>query len=89
MTNLPGFQNLTPFTVTAADVPTHGLTSDTVENEVVGMALCFFGQALSRDGDDARPLKKCLPDGITDQPTVPDETQQDLDAADLHANDSD
>lgn len=91
MTNLPGFPNLTPFTVTPSDVPTHGLTSDTVENQVVGMALCFFGQALNRDSDDVRPLRSCAPDGLTNQqPPVPDPISQGSDDdAELNANDSD
>jgi hypothetical protein len=34
------------FKVTPANVPTTGLTSDAVKDEVIGLAVSFFGKAL-------------------------------------------
>ena len=77
------------FQVTRFDVPRTGLTTDAVKEQVVGLAVCFFGRVLNRaDGDD-RPFSDCLPDEFKNQPPVPDPTQQDLDAAEMHADEPD
>jgi hypothetical protein len=80
-----------PFSVTfdSSHVPTHGLTSDMVKDQVISLAVSFFGRVLNRaDGDD-RPFSDCLPDEFKNQPPVPDPTQQDLDAAEMHADEPD
>jgi dienelactone hydrolase len=71
----PLVKAITGFDVTPSDVPTHGLTSDTVRDQVVNLAATFFGRVLNRaDGDD-RPFSDCLPDELTNQPPVPEPTQ--------------
>jgi predicted dienelactone hydrolase len=88
-TKPPPPQPLPGFKVTSTDVPTHGLTTAMVKDQVISLARCFFGQTLNRaDGDD-RPFSDFLPDEFKNQPPVPDPTQQDLDAAALHADDPD
>lgn len=82
-------KSITGFDVNPSDVPTTGLTTDTVKDQVVSLAVSFFGRVLNRaDGDD-RPFSNCLPDEFKNQPPVPEPTQQDLDEAELHADDPD
>lgn len=45
-----------------SSVPTSGLTTGAVMDEVVGLAVAFFGQVLNRGDGDARPILDCLPD---------------------------
>lgn len=80
---------ITGFDVTPSDVPSTGLTTATVKEEVISLAVSFFGRVLNRaDGDD-RPFSDCLPDEFRNQPPVRDPTQQDLDDAELRADDPD
>ena len=55
------------FNITPDNVPTTGLTSDQVKNEVVKLAVIFFGHTLERDDNDP-PFTDFLP------PSVPDPT---------------
>jgi predicted dienelactone hydrolase len=85
-----------PFRVTPSDVPaanptdgSAGITTDMVKEKVVGLAVSFFGRVLDRDDGDDRSFSDCLPDEFKDQPRIPAATQQDLDDAELHADDPD
>lgn len=49
------------FPFTSSPVPTDGLTSDAVKNQVVNLAVVFFGHVLERDGNDNRPFTDFLP----------------------------
>jgi predicted dienelactone hydrolase len=63
-------------------VPTHGLSTDMVKDQVViPLATCFFGQVLNRAAGDDGPSSP--PDAFKNQPPPPDPTQEDLDAAAL------
>ncbi len=75
------------FLVTSSNVPRHGLTSDTVKDEVIRLATAFFGRVLNRPEGDDRPFSDCIPDELKNQPPVPAPTQADRDEAELHAND--
>ncbi len=83
----------TPVTPTATSAlwaaPTHGLTSDVVNDQMVRLAASFFGRVLNRADDDHRPFRDCLPDEFKNQPPVPEPTPQDLDEAEQHAGDPD
>jgi hypothetical protein len=77
------------FLPSPANVPRSGVTGSAVKDQVVSLAVSFFGQELNRaDGDD-RPFSDCLPDEFKNQPPVPDPTQQDLDAAEMHPDEPD
>ncbi len=52
--------SLTGFTVTPDNVPTTGLDSNEVKNEVIELAVAFFGHALEIDSDDNRPFTDLL-----------------------------
>ncbi len=80
--SIPGF-------TFSPNVPTSGLTTDTVKDEVVRAAVSFFGGVLDRADRDHRPLADCLPDELRNQPPVPEPTQRALDEAELHADDPD
>ena len=52
--------SLTAFNVTPDNVPTTGLDSNDVKDEVVELAVIFFGHALDRDSDDYGPFTDFL-----------------------------
>lgn len=54
-------RTLTGFSVTANNVPTTGLTSDAVKDEVIDLAVDFFGHVLEPDSNDNRPFTDFLP----------------------------
>jgi predicted dienelactone hydrolase len=56
----PLVASLTRFNVTPTNVPTTGLDSSQVKNEVVQLAIAFFGHALEIDSDDNRPFTDLL-----------------------------
>jgi len=56
----PLVASLTRFDVTPTNVPTTGLDSSQVKNEVVQLAIAFFGHALEIDSDDNRPFADLL-----------------------------
>jgi predicted dienelactone hydrolase len=87
----PIVNSITGFTVetTPPNVPTTGLTTDTVKEQVISLAVSFFGRVLNRGDGDDRPFTDCLPDEFKNQPPLPDPTQQDLNDAAVHADDSD
>jgi hypothetical protein len=49
--------SLTGFTVTPDSVPTTGLDSSQVKEQVTELAVAFFGQVLDGDNNDSRPVK--------------------------------
>ncbi len=61
-------KHVTGFTFPSV-VPTSGLTTDEVKDEVVSLAVRFFGQALNRGDDGVRPATRCLRDEHTDGPS--------------------
>ena len=54
------------FDFTSTSVPTTGLTSDEVKDEVVKLAVIFFGHVLERDGDDNASFTDLLPPSVQD-----------------------
>ncbi len=57
----PLVASLTGFNVTPTNVPTTGLDSNEVKEEVTELAVAFFGHVLERDSDDDRPFTDFLP----------------------------
>jgi predicted dienelactone hydrolase len=56
----PLVASLTGFNVTPDNVPTTGLDSTEVKEEVTELAVAFFGQVLEPDSDDNRPFTDLL-----------------------------
>jgi predicted dienelactone hydrolase len=54
-------QTPTPFDFSSQPVPTNGLNGDQVRDEVINLAVVFFGHVLDRDGEDDRPFTDFLP----------------------------
>ncbi len=84
----PLVASVTGFNVTSTNVPTTGLTSTEIKQEVIELAVTFFGRVLNRGSDDDRPFEDCLSDRWKGQPE-PEVKQQDLDDAEQHADDPD
>ena len=53
--------SLTGFNVTPDNVPTTGLDSTEVNEEVIELAVVFFGHVLEHDSNDDRPFADFLP----------------------------
>jgi hypothetical protein len=52
----PLVSSLTGFNVNPTNVPTTGLDSDQVKEQVVELAVAFFGQVLDGDNNDSPPF---------------------------------
>jgi len=77
----PLVASVTGFNVTPTNVPTTGLGTAEMKQNVIELAVTFFGKVLNRPSDDQRPFTDCLPKRWRGQPK-PNWTQQDLDDAD-------
>ncbi len=84
-----GVPTLPPASTTVWAVPSYGLTSDMVEQQVIELSVAFFGRVLHRAEGDDRPFSDCLPDAFKNQPPVAAPTQQELEDAEQHADDPD
>lgn len=71
----PLVASLTGFNVTPDNVPTIGLDSDQVKDQVIALAVIFFGHSLERDSDDNRPFTDFLPPNACRLSTAPPSSQ--------------
>ncbi len=92
--NIEGFvqpivaQSVPAFTF-SSPVPTLGLSTDTVKDTVISLAVPFFARVLDRaDGDD-RPFADCLPPELVNQTPVAAPTAQDASDTSVDGDDPD